>query len=388
VRWEDTFAPYLEGEGFVRGDNEKSIFYHDEHDVLDLTFVDDNYLDGEEGDIEWASGILEDRFDCKELEWIHFDNIPLDYLGMEMAMTNERCTISMEVYITNCLEILCWSELRSVKTPIVMDIDASSEPLVDSEKAKFHTGLGFLGWLSMTNRPDITYAYSRIGQHQASPTTSAMDAVKRAFQYLSGTRRLMLCGPNHSGDASLKTVGVLSSEKANQHHWEFYCDSDFAGNSEVGNKRRSQNGYVALLNGVPVYWVSKVSSVCFACADIGEAHADMSSAGAEIYTAGNATIDFLHLGYVAEEMNVPFPKPFILQMDNDAAACFARDSVFKSKLKHIDCRQEWVKMLRDRRIMTPVHVDSADNLADIFTKILPVAVFESLRDRLMFDPDA
>ena len=45
-------------------------------------------------------------------------------------------------------------------------------------------------------------------------------------------------------------------------------------------------------------------------------------------------------------------------------------------------------MLRDRRIMTPVHVDSADNLADIFTKILPVAVFESLRDRLMFDPDA
>ena len=74
-------------------------------------------------------------------------------------------------------------------------------------------------------------------------------------------------------------------------------------------------------------------------------------------------------------------------MDNAAAQCFAEGSCFKSKLKHIDCRQEWVKILRDRDICIPVHVDTRDNLADIFTKILPVQVFERFRNRLMFNPD-
>ena len=86
-------------------------------------------------------------------------------------------------------------------------------------------------------------------------------------------------------------------------------------------------------------------------------------------------------------MGIKFPKPFKLQMDNDAARSFANDTVFKSKLKHIDNRQEWVKILRDKEICTPVRVDSRDNLADIFTKILTVEVFERLRDHLMHDPD-
>ena len=53
------------------------------------------------------------------------------------------------------------------------------------------------------------------------------------------------------------------------------------------------------------------------------------------------------------------------------------------RLKHIDCRQNWVKTLRDRSILTPVHVDTKDNLADIFTKILDVTTFTRLRDRMM-----
>jgi hypothetical protein len=41
----------------------------------------------------------------------------------------------------------------------------------------------------------------------------------------------------------------------------------------------------------------------------------------------------------------------------------------------------------NKEICTPVRVDSRDNLADIFTKILTVEVFERLRDQLMHDPD-
>ena len=40
---------------------------------------------------------------------------------------------------------------------------------------------------------------------------------------------------------------------------------------------------------------SKASSDAFASPRIGEAHADMSSAGVEIYTVGNATLGIMGL---------------------------------------------------------------------------------------------
>jgi hypothetical protein len=129
-----------------------------------------------------------------------------------------------------------------------------------------------------------------------------------------------------------------------------------------------------------------VSSVAFADVDIGEAHADTSSGAAEVYGAGNSTYDFMYLSHVAAEMELDFPRPFKIQMDNSAAEAFAKGTAFKSKLKHIDCRQEWVRMLRDRKICTPIHVDTKLNLADLFTKIMTTSDFIRLRDMVMYDP--
>ena len=50
-------------------------------------------------------------------------------------------------------------------------------------------------------------------------------------------------------------------------------------------------------------------------------------------------------------------------------------------------RQEWVKVLRNKDILKPVHVDSKDNVADLFTKILSRGVFERLRDLIMVPLD-
>ena len=165
-------------------------------------------------------------------------------------------------------------------------------------------------------------------------------------------------------------------------------DSDFAGNSDPDAKRRCQIGIIAMQNGFPVFRSSKISSVAFADKDIGEAHADTSSGAAEVYAAGNCTYDFLFLSHVAGEMHIDFPRSFKIQMDNSAAESFALGTAFKSKLKHIDCRKEWVGMLRDRKICTPVHVDTKLNLADFFTKILPLTDFVTLRKMIMYElPD-
>ena len=70
-------------------------------------------------------------------------------------------------------------------------------------------------------------------------------------------------------------------------------------------------------------------------------------------------------------------------MDNGAAHIFCKGSAQKTQLKHVDCGQSWVQTLRDREVMTPVHVPTKENLADIFTKILDKNTFEHLRDQLM-----
>ena len=136
-------------------------------------------------------------------------------------------------------------------------------------------------------------------------------------------------------------------------------------------------------NGAAVFWASKVSSVAFAHPDIGEAHADTSSGAAEVYGAANATYDILHLSYVVDEMGLPFPKPIKLEVDNTTAEAFVKNSAFKSKLKHIDARQEWVRVLRNKDILYAEHVDTNDNVADLMTKILPVGKFADLRSKIM-----
>jgi hypothetical protein len=313
---------------------------------------------------------------------------------MLLKQTSQRMSLSMETYIFTALENLGWSDVKIVRTPIADQIDTDSAPLSPSDNRLFMTGTGCLGWLANTARPDIAYAHSRISQHMATPNESALKTLKRTFAYLKGTAYLALSAPLYGSDLDVTNRSIFNptSQDATQANvsagWEFFVDSDFAGNSEVQNKRRSQNGYIALLNGAPVLWGSKASSVAFAHPQIKEAHADSSSSAAEIYAAANATYEFLHLSYIAEEIGLDFPLPFALQMDNAAAQIFAEGSAFKTKLKHIDCRQEWVKTLRDRKICIPLHVSSSDNLADIFTKILQPDVFERLRDRIMYNPDA
>ena len=92
--------------------------------------------------------------------------------------------------------------------------------------------------------------------------------------------------------------------------------------------------------------------------------------------------------YVVEEMGMIFPFPFVLEMYNDAGRIIVcLGSAHKTKLKHIECRQEWVRTLRNRDIMTPVHaiVDTELNDVDLFTKILARGPFEKVCNRIMVE---
>ena len=354
------------------------MFWHPERDLILLLFVDDTLAEAEnEHDVDWFFDKLEGRFDCKETEELAEDS-PLDYLGVNLMMDGQRLYLSMDSYIEKCMKILKLEPGKFVPVPISEAIDEDSKPLDETQVRTFLTALGMVGWTAQTVRADVAYAYSRIAQHSAKPTESALKAVLKCIRYLWHSRHMCLSVTHHPEDidTSLAISSILAQTP--DQDFQFYTDSDHAGNAEPVNKRKSQNGYLATLNGMPIAWSSKATGVSFANAWIGEAHADYSSGAAEVYAAGNAAQDTLALSYIVEEMGLEFPIPFDLQMDNEAARIFCMGSAAKTRLKHIDCRQEFVRLLRDRKIVRPVHVPSKENLADLMTKILPRPTFEYL----------
>ena len=196
--------------------------------------------------------------------------------------------------------------------------------------------------------------------------------------------------------------------KGSDHRWCHYSDSDHAGNSDTQNTRRSQLGFVSMCGKVPMAWGSKTTAVRLdltspvvegSCPsfgkpdaaggfprchpDIADMHPDVSSGAAEIYAASVALNEVLHLSYIVDEMGSPMGKPIVIRIDNTAAMAFANGRVRRSKLKHIDVRQEWVQALRDHSVVKTEYVNTKENLADFFTKILDNDTFVRLRDDMM-----
>ena len=57
-------------------------------------------------------------------------------------------------------------------------------------------------------------------------------------------------------------------------------------------------------------------------------------------------------------------------IDAGAAKCFIENTGASTKMKHIDLRQDWVKLMRDQGKFEFIKVEGIHNQADFFTKIL------------------
>ena len=359
VRWENTISPWMIEIGFARGENEPCAFYREEDDLTVLIYVDDIIADGDEQAIKNFFNKLRSRFNTTDPVYLSIDNT-IDFLGIIISRSESQIKLSMESYHEKLLKNMDMSEVKPLGAPLSEQI-LESEELSLEEATRYRSGVGGIGWLASTIRPDLSYTFSRLGQHLAKPTINAMKALMHTLRYVAGTKSAALIMPL---DVEVKT---------SENRFSFFSDSDHAGNSEIQNLRRSQSGRLAQMNGTPIAWHSSTQSIT-----------TVSSTEAEIYAASNAVQNFMHIGFVISELGISgFPKPFTLQVDNRAAIIFMEKSAGVSRLKHIDCRLNWVKQMRDQQVVLASYVSSSENLADLFTKILPGTVFRGLRDQIL-----
>jgi hypothetical protein len=71
------------------------------------------------------------------------------------------------------------------------------------------------------------------------------------------------------------------------------------------------------------------------------------------------------------EIGLPCHSPTEIYEDNSGAIELVTNSVVSKRLKHVDIRLCFVNDAIEKRIVVPIKVPTAKNLADIFTKALP-----------------
>ncbi|WVZ89055.1 hypothetical protein U9M48_035513, partial [Paspalum notatum var. saurae] len=200
--------------------------------------------------------------------------------------------------------------------------------------------IGSLLYLTAT-RPDIQFAVCLCARYQASPRTSYLQAVKRIFRYLKFTPDLGLW---YSSGSSLSLRG--------------FSDADHAG---CWIDRKSTSGTCQLLGTSLVSWSSRK-----------QASVALSTTEAEYVAA------LLWMKATLSDFGLRFGRIPLLA-DSTSAISVAKNPVLHSRTKHIDVRFHFLRDHYEKGNIELIHVVSANQLADIFTKPLEFDAFTRLR---------
>jgi hypothetical protein len=302
---------------------------------------------------------LGEHFEFKDVTVIS-GNQSIDYLSMTMsAEGDDTVTWSNPRFIDSLIEQLGLEGCNMTKLPItkelLKEIGAEAEMgdyLDDEAHSFFRTVLGEVLWLAQTTHPDIAVATSLLSKRCAKPTPTCAKALKHLVRYLSGRRNYGIkFGP---GDGSGLQV---------------WCDSDHAGTYANDHELRSRLGVAITYNGMLIGWVTKFIDgvVC-------------SSAEAELHGLSEGVKQAIHLRNVGEELGIPMPDTVPVMVDASAAKSFAEDTLGVGRMKHLDLRAAWIREMKDSKVVEFIKVDGTVNLADFFTKILPVTKHQEVAD--------
>lgn len=180
---------------------------------------------------------------------------------------------------------------------------------------------------------------------------SHCSAVRRIISYLRGTQNYGIC---FNGSTEGPMIG--------------YTDADYAG---CVDSRRSTTGSVFLYNQGPIAWSSR-RQTCVA----------QSTTESEYIAASETAKEAVWIRRILPDLQPGWKCPITIRCDNQGAIQLARHPDQRQKTKHIDVRYHFVRQQQQEGEIDIKYVDSANQLADIFTKALPGPRFIYIRDAL------
>jgi hypothetical protein len=216
------------------------------------------------------------------------------------------------------------------------------EPL-DLAMYPYRQLVGSLMHLSVTVRPDISYAVGVLARHMAQPTAADWQAAKGVLRYLVGTANLGITYGAGDGGA-LELQG--------------YSDADYASDT---SSRKSTTGYVFILNAGAVSWQSKRQPTVA-----------VSTTEAEYMAAAASIKEALWLRKLLNDLQLGSGAVNILA-DNQSAIKLLRNPIMTGRAKHIDVLHHFARERVLRKEVLITYINTNEMLADVLTKVVSVA---------------
>nr|XP_048333650.1 secreted RxLR effector protein 161-like [Ziziphus jujuba var. spinosa] len=202
-----------------------------------------------------------------------------------------------------------------------------------------------------TTRPNIMYATSLPSRFMQNPTQVHYGAAKRILRYLQGT----------------KDYGIWCRPTSNSQLLGF-TDSDWSGSAD---DMRSTSGYPFTLGSGILSWASKKQAIVA-----------QSFAEAEYITAAYATSQALWLKYIFEDFGEPQNEATTIYCDSKSVIAMVKNPMFHNKTKHIKRKYHFVREAEANKEIAIKYYKTEEQLADIFTMVLPRNKFKLLRSKI------
>ncbi|KAH9144356.1 hypothetical protein AeRB84_011705 [Aphanomyces euteiches] len=261
------------------------------------------------------------------------------FLGIkiEYDQNDGKITLTQEAYARKILARFGMTTCHGYTTPEVDDREDlwhdSSQPSTDQET--YRSMVGSLMYLMTCTRPDISHAVQRLSRHLHDPRVPHAIGAKRVLRYVKHTIGTGLIF--RSPDANL--VG--------------YCDASWATRPD----RRSTTGFACFVGGGIVSWKSARQRVVA-----------LSTCGAEYVALAELAKEVVWLRGLLEDMNMKQEQATLTWCDNKAAISTAENVGVASRSKHIQAN-----------VLDLRHVGTADQLADVLTKVSTRAAIDKFK---------
>nr|GEX78103.1 copia protein [Tanacetum cinerariifolium] len=270
--------------------------------------------------------------------------------GIQIHQSPRGIFINQAKYAQEILVKHGMTSCDGIGTPMAtkhLDADLSGTPV---DQTKYRSKVGALMYLT-ASRPDIMHATCYCARYQAQSTEKHLTAVKQIFRYLKDTIHMGLWYPKDTG-----------------FELTAFSDSDHAG---CLDSRKSTSGGIQFLGGDKlVSWSSKKQDCT-----------SMSSTEAEYVSLSACCAKVLWMRTQLTDYGFHFDK-IPMYCDSKAAIAISCNPVQHSRTKHIDVRYHIIIEKVEKGIVKLFFVETEYQLADLFTKALPIERFQYLVRRL------
>ena len=349
--WYVTISSYLKSAGFVISDADPSLFILQSVEgatVYLLLYVDDILIVSEDiASIEKTKSLLSAKFSVKDLgEARHFLGMQLSFQYDEGGVL-KNIKLSNEKLVTDILESFDMTDCRTKSVPL----DASwklqkdvGDPLPSENR--FRELVGGILYLANTVRPDLSHSAGLLARFSNQPTSTHLSAGMNVLRYLAATKELGLEWERGKG-------GLVA-----------FVDSDYAGDLDG---RRSTSGYVFMSSGAAVSWGSKLQPLVA-----------LSTVEAEFISMCTGVQEALWFSKLMSDLGEG-EGGVVVYTDNTGALANIKGIPISTRTKHIAVRYHRVRDEVEEGAIIPKYVGTAENIADMFTKVLAKAPFTKLR---------